>query len=237
MKELEKLPWLPWTWPWCTLQGRPMRPLELFVSRKFSYGYLAIIWAIWLGHGVGPLDNCVELGGGLSCTGAIWPTDIYRSPLRYISALLIGPIFHNSSEHIIFVTVTFFWLVQSFEIREGAVRTLILFLVCTAIAATLVSIVMITAGHFWPDDPLLASGLSRAWMGGSGGLFGIIGASSHQSRRRWLVPAIAVTFEFWNHFSHGTSIFTSSGHMVALAGGFLIWGWWTSNLRKSVDSS
>jgi len=214
-----------------------MRPLELFMSRKFSYGYIAIIWAIWLGHGVGPLDNCVELGGGLSCTGGIWPKDILRSPLRFISAILIGPIFHNSTEHILFITGTFLWLVQSFEVRVGAIRTFILFLICTAIAATLVSAGMVIAGHFWPKDPNLISGFSRTWMGGSAGLFGIIGASSHQSRRIWVVPAIAITFETWNHFLHGTSMFTSIGHMVAMTAGFLIWGWWIGNLRKSVDSS
>ena len=237
MKELEKLPWLPWSWPWCALEGRPMRPWELFMSRKFAYGYLGIIWGIWLGHGVGPLDNCVDRGGGLSGTGGIWPEDLYRAPLRFFASLLIGPIFHNSSEHILFITGTFFWLVQSFEVRAGAVRTLILFFIGTAIAATLVSIGMVVAVQIWPEDPVLTEGLARAWMGGSGGLFCIIGASSHQSRRRWLVPAIAVTFESWNYFLHGTSLFTSMGHMVAMTAGFLIWGWWIGNLSKSVDSS
>jgi hypothetical protein len=214
-----------------------MRPLELFMSRKFSYGYLVSIWGIWLAHGVGPLNNCVELAGGLGCIGGIWPEDIYRAPLRFISSLLIGPIFHNSPGHILFVTTTFFWLVQSFEVRAGAVRTLILFLICTAIAATLVSVGMVVAGQIWPDHSVLSEGLARAWMGGSAGMFGIIGASSYQSRRLWVVPAIAVSFETWNHFVYGTSLFTSLGHMVALTSGFFLWGWWIGNLSKSVDSS
>jgi len=32
-------------------------------------------------------------------------------------------------------------------------------------------------------------------------------------------------------------MYTSIGHMVALIAGFLLWGWWTGNLRKSIDSS
>ena len=232
----EKKTLFPWSWPWRDSTGEVLKPYQAFLSRKFTYTYLIIIWLIWLTKGQGPEYDCYINSGGLYCIGGIWPADIVNAPLNFFASLLIAPIFHNSNEHIIFVTFGFLLFVQSFEIRQGALRTYFLFMLFTCIAALIIATVMNISDFIWPESKLLAEGFSRNWMGGSAGFYGIIGASSHQSKNVWVIPAIAITFESWNYFIHGISFFTSSAHMVSLVCGFIIWGYWSGNLRQSTNN-
>ena len=231
MNEIKK-PLFPWSWPWRDSTGEVLKSYHVFLSRKFTFTYLIIIWTIWLTMGTGPEYDCYVTGGWLSCIGGIWPADIIDAPLHFFSSLLIAPIFHNSNEHIIFVTFGFLLFVQSFEARLGALRTYFLFMLFTCISALIIATIMNISDSIWPESTLLAEGYSRNWMGGSAGFFGIIGASSHQSKNVLVIPAIAISFESWNHFLHGISFFTSSAHMVSLICGFIIWGFWTGNLRN-----
>ena len=226
----------PWSWPWRDSTGKVLKPYQAFLSRKFAYTYLIIIWLIWLTLGRGPEYGCHIAGGGLYCIGGIWPADIVNAPLHFFSSLLIAPIFHNSNEHIIFVTFGFLLFVQSFETRLGALRTYFLFMLFTCIAALIMATLMNISDFIWPESELLAEGFSRNWMGGSAGFYGIIGASSHQSKNVWVIPAIAIGFESWNHFLHGISFFTSSAHMISLFCGFFIWGYWSGNLRRTAKN-
>lgn len=132
-----------------------------------------------------------------------------------------------------FVTISFLIFVQSFEAREGAIRTYILLMLCLSIAAITVSATMIIGELFAPNSELLSYGFARNWSGGSAGFFGIIGASAHQTRKVWLVPSIAVGFEMWNHFFNDIGILTSSAHMVSLMVGYLLWGYWISSHSES----
>ncbi len=228
---------LPWSWPWRNSNGEQLKPFQAFMSRKFTYTYLMIIWVIWITIGRGPEYLCYANGGGLSCIGGIWPADLIDAPLRFFFSLLIAPIFHNSNEHIIFVSFGFLLFVQSFEARLGSLRTYILFMIFTCITALIMSSVMNISELIWTESTLLDEGFSRNWMGGSAGFFGLIGASSHQCKNMLLIPVIAITFEYWNHFFHGISFYTSSAHMISLISGFIIWGFWTGNLRNSRDNS
>jgi hypothetical protein len=106
-------------------------------------------------------------------------------------------------------------------------------MICLSVAAIGVSIGMHIGELFYPDSDFLLSGFARNWNGGSAGFFGIIGASAHQARKVWLIPTIAVAFEAWNHFFNGIGILTSSAHMVSMAVGFLLWGYWISNHSES----
>ncbi len=232
----EKKTLFPWSLPWCNSTGEVLKPYQAFLSRKFTYTYLIIIWLIWLTLGRGPENECYDSDGGLFCIGGIWPADIIDAPLHFFSSLLIAPVFHNSNEHIFFVTVGFLIFVQSFEARLGALRTYFLFMLFTCIAALIMATVMNASDLIWPESKLLAEGFSRNWMGGSAGFYGIIGASAHQSRYVWMIPAIAIGFESWNHFLHGISLFTSSAHMISLICGFFVWGYWTGNLRQSAKN-
>lgn len=182
--------------------------------------------------GSGPEKDCNYTNEMISCIGGLWPAGLIDAPLHFFTSLLIAPIYHNSNEHIIFVSVGFMLFVQSFELRQGSVQTYFLFMLFTSITALAMAVAMNSAELFWPESELLATGFSRNWMGGSAGFYGIIGASAHQTKKMWVIPTIAIAFEYWNHFLHGISIFTSSAHMISLISGFIIWGYWTGNLRK-----
>ena len=223
----------PWSWPWCDINGKRLRPYQIFLSRKFSFNYLIIIWIIWIFVGNGPEKTCDYTNDMISCIGGLWPTGLFDAPLHFFTSLVIAPIFHNSNEHIIFVSVGLMIFVQSFELRQGLLQTYFLFMLFTSITAITMAVIMNTLEIFLPGSQLLASGLSRNWMGGSAGFYGIIGASAHQTKNKWVVPSIAIGFESWNHFLHGISIFTSSAHMISLISGFIIWGYWTGNLGRS----
>ena len=229
MLAAERLPALPWTWPWCAVDGRPLRPLELLLSRKFSILYLAVIWVLWLGLVPGGKFDCIEFGGRLGCVGGLWPEEIISKPLKFLFSLVVAPWFHHDGgEHIFFVTCFGFMIfVQSFEVREGSVKTFLIFFTSIAFAGILVALAMNMGDMLWPDNEIINQGMGRSWIGGSAGFFGIIGASAHQSNSRWLVILIAVIFETWNYYTHGISTFTSVAHMMSMAYGFLIWGWWT----------
>ncbi len=228
-----KPPFFPWSWPWCSLKGVPLRPLELFLSRKFTFSYLFIIWIFWLTDITGPANDCYLTGGGISCMNGLWAGDLVDAPIRFFTSLFVIPFFHRDTTHIVFVTMSFLVFVQSFEVREGAIRTYILFMICLSGAALGVSFGMHIGELIYPNSEFLANGFARNWSGGSAGFFGIIGASSHQTRHLWLVPIIAIIFETWNHFINGISALTSSAHMVSMTVGFLLWGYWiSSNSRK-----
>ncbi len=230
----EKNPFLPWSWPWCGSTGVPLRPLELFLSRKFTFSYLIIIWILWLLDLTGPANDCYITGGGYSCISGLWAGDLVDSPVRFFTSLFVIPFFHHDTTHIVFVSMSFLVFVQSFEVREGAIRTYFLFMICLSAAAVLVSIGMHIGELIYTDSEFLRSGFARNWNGGSAGFFGIIGASSHQSRKVWMVPLIAIIFETWNHFFNGIGALTSSAHMISMAAGFLLWGYWISSSSESI---
>ena len=69
-------------------------------------------------------------------------------------------------------------------------------------------------------------------MGGSIGLMGILGALSHHSRWKWLIPAILLTFEYWNGEYNGISEYITWGHLSSAIFGFVIWGLY---LRRNVS--
>lgn len=129
--------------------------------------------------------------------------------------------------------MSFLVFVQSFEVREGAIRTYILFMICLSVAAIGVSIGMHIGELIYPDSEFLRGGFARNWNGGSAGFFGLIGASSHQVRKVWMVPTIAVAFEMWNHFFNGIGALTSAAHMLSMTVGFLLWGYWISSHSES----
>ena len=228
-----KIPFFPWSWPWCDSNGLPLRPLELFLSRKFTFSYLILIWVFWLSDMTGPPNDCYITGGGYSCIAGIWPGDLVDAPIRFFTSLLIIPFFHHDTPHIMFVTMSFLVFVQSFEAREGAIRTYVLFMICLSLTAIGVSIGMHIGELIYPDSEFIRSGFARNWNGGSAGMFGIIGASSHQARKAWLVPTIAIVFEMWNHFINGIGTLTSTAHMMSMTVGFLLWGYWISSHSES----
>ena len=80
-------------------------------------------------------------------------------------------------------------------------------------------------GHLLsPENELFSDAMNRCWMGGSVGMMGVIGALSHYSRKKWIVPLIVVLFEFWNRYENGMNEYITFGHLTSAFFGFLIWG-------------
>lgn len=222
-------PLIPWSWPWRDKQGEPLRPLQLFLNRKFTLSYIGIVWLIWLLPSLGPEHNCYIPDSGFDCSGGLWPSDLVNAPLTFLTTMSVMFLYHNTLVHILFVTTGFIIFVQSFETRENALSTLSVFLATTFIAAILVSLGMNLGSTIWPKSELLSAGMGRNWMGGSAGFYGVIGAAAHHSRIVWFVPLLIAIFEVWNHLGNDISLFTSMAHMIAMAAGFIIWSRWNRN--------
>ncbi len=191
---------------------------------------------IWLFLGFGPESNCDRSSTPFHCLAAFWPADVLYSPLEFLAAIPIAPFFHsNELHHILFVSAGVILFVQSFEVRAGFIPTVLIFFLSVGFAAVTVALGMNLATLAFPDDAILKEGMARNWKGGSVGFFGIIGASAHQSSKRWLLPVIAILFEIWNHNFNDIILFTSAAHLSAMGFGFLCWGWWTSRLPHTSD--
>ena len=88
---------------------------------------------------------------------------------------------------------------------------------------------IMNAGHWiWPDEVLYSHAMQRSWMGGSVGMIGTMGALSHHSRQKWLIPIILIIFEIWNRYENGMNEYITFGHLSSALFGFLVWGWYTS---------
>ncbi len=98
-------------------------------------------------------------------------------------------------------------------------------------------IIFNTGSHFWPDNETFAHPMTRSRMGGSIGLMGILGALAHHSRWKWLIPAILLTFEYWNRAYNGISEYITWGHLLSALFGFIIWGIYLKrkNSEKIID--
>ena len=233
----KKKPILPLLWPWCDLEGTPLRPIYLLRSRAFSYTYVIVVLGIWNFIGPGHWSNCVTLGERLACSGGLWPEKIFSATHEFYLSFFTAPLFHNSSQHIFYVVfIGFIIFVQSFEGRNGAKATFIMFYLSILIAGTVAVLTMHIGHSIWPDNEIFASALKRYWTGGSGGFMGVLGALSHHSRRKWTIPVLLILFEIWNRYGNGISEFITFTHLTSALFGYIIWGWWLQRQSKTADS-
>ena len=128
--------------------------------------------------------------------------------------------------------ISFVIFTQSFEAKAGPKATAASFFGTIACSAIVAAIIFNTGSQFWPDNDTFVHPMTRSWMGGSIGLMGILGALSHHSRWKWLIPAILLTFEYWNREYNGISEYITWGHLSSAIFGFVIWGLY---LRRSVS--
>ena len=227
-------PILPLYWPWTNTERRVLGIREFLRSRSFSLIYLSGIIAIWapLGFGHWGSLRCETLGEQLACSSAIWPNKLVDAPHEFILSFFTSPRFHNDYPHIKFMIISFVIFTQSFEAKAGSKATAAIFFGTLACSAIVAAIIFNTGSHFWPDNDTFVHPMTRSWMGGSIGLMGILGALSHHSRWKWLIPAILLTFEYWNREYNGISEYITWGHLSSAIFGFVIWGLY---LRRNVS--
>lgn len=231
--DTEKRPINPLLWPWQDSNRTNLALKPLLMSRKFTVIFLTSNWLfVWI-LGYGSTWDCdVTWQKELMCESAIYANEIFAKPNEFILSWFTGVWFNNGLDHIFYVTCGLLIFVQSYEQRMGTKNTLFLFFSGTAVVSSICAIV-INYGHFaYPENEVFITGMGRNWMGGSVGMFAILGALLHCSRRPVALFIPVFIFEIWNGQTNIT-ILTSSAHMLSLLYGYAV-GFY---IQKKTDNS
>jgi hypothetical protein len=218
--DVDARPINPLLWPWQDEEHTNLALKPWLISRGFTLSFLAVSWLSIAILGFGSSWNCSESWQNeLICSAAIYANNIFTEPHAFIFSWFTGVWFSNGLDHIIYVTCGFVIFVQSYERRMGIKNTVFLFFTGTAVASTIVAVGINYGYAASPADELFITGMTRNWMGGSVGMFTIIGALSHCSRRPLVLLIPVILFEIWNGQTN-ISLLTSSAHMVAITYGY-----------------
>ena len=222
-------------WPWSHPTGAQYDLRGWLFSRKFSVTYLVIIWIILGVLGFAARRNC-DTGPWqivFQCNWTMWMIEYKTNFWHFLGTSLTTAWFHNDFVHILFVTLFgFLFPVQSFETQHGTKLTVFVYFF------TYILIGLFNGSLFnylvveWPDVHLFSHAFSRAWMGGSVGIFGIIGGLSYFSGKKWFLYSLVFFFEVFNHFVLGNNVYISFIHITSTTFGWLqcwIWDWWQSS--------
>ena len=225
-----KKPLFPFVFPFCNVEGKFLTPPGLIKSRSFCFFYLLIVTLIWqfLGFGHWGGRSCVTLIEQLSCASSIWPKKFISAPHEYFISFFTSPFFHNDLPHLKLVLFGFLIFGQSFEVRTNFKSTLIIFFSSITLTCITMGFFMNFGNFISPNSEFFLGALNRSFMGGSIGMFGLLGALSHFSRYKFLIPSIVVIFEIWNRFGNGMNLYISIGHLTSFTFGFIIWSYMSS---------
>ena len=217
----------PMVWPWQDGQGKTMHWREALSSRKFSIVYLLFIGALFAMFGLGS-RHCFTPSEAFICDFTLWPNNLIDAPHLYVVSLFTSIWFHNSSDHILLVIVLLVIFLQSAEVRIGTKRTMIALFSVHFLVALIITLYLHLGLHFNPGDEWLDFGLNgRNYMGGSVGLFGVVGVLFSQIERPVAGALFYSGFEYWNAFIYqGASMYVILGHVTAFTLGFILGQYW-----------
>ena len=223
---MEKKRLFPFVFPLCDYRGRFLRPFDLIKSRTFSCSYLLIVCSIAFFLGVGHWGGhrCESFIEQLACSSSIWPNKLFSKPHEYFLSFFTSPYFHNDLPHLRLVLYGFLIFGQSFEAWNNPKSSFILFFSCISFTCIIMGLFINIGYYFDSDSDFFNSAISRGFIGGSVGMFGLLGGLSNHSRKKWLIPLLIVIFEIWNVFVNGISTFISMGHLISFFFGFFFWG-------------
>ncbi len=227
---------VPYMWPWSHPFGDKYQGLvQWFYSRKFSVSYLIIIWVILAILGFAPRRNC-DAGPWeivFQCNWTMWMIEYKTNFWHFMGTSLTTAWFHNDFVHILFVTIFgFMFPVQSFEAQHGTRGTAFIFFFTYILIGLFNGSLFNFLIEYFPDVHFVAHGFSRAWMGGSVGIFALIGGLSYFSKRKWFLYSLVFGFELFNHFVLGNNIYISFIHITSSSFGWIqCWIW--EGLRNS----
>ena len=196
-------------------------------SRRFSLYYLLIIGTLFAMFGLGS-RHCATPSEAFICDFTLWPNNLIDAPLLYVVSLFTSIWFHNSPDHILLVTVLLVTFLQSAEVRIGTKRTMIALFSVQFVVALLITLYLQKGHQFDPGNGWLDFGLNgRNYMGGSVGLFGVVGVLFSQIKRPVAGALFYSGFEYWNAFIYqGASMYVVMGHVTAFTLGFLLGQYW-----------
>ena len=146
--------------------------------------------------------------------------------------------FHNDFVHILFVTIFgFFFPVQAFEEQFGTKNTIKIYF------ASYLFIGLFTGSLFnflatidsIKDTHFVANGFTRAWMGGSVGIFAIIGGLSYFSSKKWFLWSMVTVFEVFNLLVLGNNIHISFIHITCASFGWVYCWVWETYFNKGIE--
>ena len=217
----------PMVWPWQDGQGKTMHWREALSSRKFSIVYLLFIGALFAMFGLGS-RHCFTPSEAFICDFTLWPNNLIDAPHLYVVSLFTSIWFHNSSDHILLVIVLLVIFLQSAEVRIGTKRAMIALFSVHFLVALIITLYLHLGLHFNPGDEWLDFGLNgRNYMGGSVGLFGVVGVLFSQIERPVAGALFYSGFEYWNAFIYqGASMYVILGHVTAFTLGFILGQYW-----------
>ncbi len=222
---VDERPVNPLLWPWAGESHRRLGMKEWILTRPFSIFYMLTIWVVFAILGLGSTNNCTETWSlEFICGSAIWANKIFTEPLEFMLSWLTGILFTNGIDQIAFVSIGFLIFVQSYERRMGTKNTIILFFTSTAVVSSVVSMAINWGNAADPSSEVFIEGMTRNWVGGSVGMYAIMGALPHCSRKPMVVLVPLIIFEIWNGQTN-IGILTHSAHMLALGLGFTM-GYW-----------
>jgi len=224
-------------WPWKDGQGRTLKWRDALYSRQFSLSYLSVISLlyVWLGLGTSSCSTSSEI---IICDFAMWPYNLLEAPHVFLVSVFTSIWFHNSPDHILLVVIVIVLFLQSAEVRIGRKRALIAMFGVQLSAALMMTIYLYMGTHFHPEDDWYHYGIyGRNYMGGSVGLFGVVGVLFTRIKRPIFGAMCYFAFEYWNAFIyHGASMYVVTGHATAFSLGLLLGIYWLrTDMRNFVS--
>ena len=225
----------PMVWPWQDRQGKTMDWRDALSSRRFSIAYLLIIGVLYAMFGLGS-RHCATPSEAFICDFTLWPFNLFEAPHVFVFSLFTSIWFHNSPDHILLVTVLIIIFLQTAEVRIGTKRAMFALFSVHILVALLITLYLQIGHHFDPENGWLDFGLNgRNYMGGSVGLFGVLGVLFSQIKRPVAGALFYSGFEYWNAFIYqGASMYVVMGHVTAFTLGFLLGQYWLQLDNQSV---
>ena len=225
----------PMIWPWQDGQGKTMHWRDALSSRRFTIAYLLIIGVLYAMFGLGS-RHCATPSEAFICDFTLWPFNLLEAPHVFVFSLFTSIWFHNSPDHILLVTVLIVIFLQSAEVRIGTKRTMFTLFSVHILVALIITVYLHLGHHFDPGDGWFDFGLNgRNYMGGSVGLFGVLGVLFSQIKRPVAGALFYSGFEYWNAFIYqGASMYVVMGHVTAFTLGFLLGQYWLQLDNQSV---
>ncbi len=214
--------------PWKNESSHMIQVRELISSRRFTISYLFTILSLFALMGYGSTSNCLTREEQIICDLALWPHNIFDAPLPFIISLFTSIWFHNNPDHILLVVVVVVVFLQTAEVRIGTKKAMIAMFGVQFSVAVIMSLYLYTGSELNPGDNWYRHGAyGRNYMGGSIGLFGVVGVLFSHLRHPFIAASCYAIFEYWNGWIyHGASMYVVTGHFLAFFLGFMLGMYW-----------
>ncbi|MED5487319.1 MAG: hypothetical protein VYB40_06475 [Candidatus Thermoplasmatota archaeon] len=221
-------PTWPFMLPWVNENGQLIEIREFVSSRRFTLSYLFTIAALFAWMGYGSTSNCLTREEQIICDLALWPHNIFDAPLVFLISLFTSIWFHNNPDHILLVLVVVVLFLQTAETRIGTRKTMIAMFGVQFSVAIIMSLYLYIGSELNSGDSWFRHGAyGRNYMGGSIGLFGVLGMLFAHLKHPFIAACCYVIFEYWNGWIyHGASMYVIMGHFLAFTLGFTLGMYW-----------